>query len=404
MKTLSGIRLWGFIALFTSFIASTYGFGIYLFPAIAPEMIKDIRFTYAEMGITTGFVQAGFLFFALVSGLLTNKVGAFRIIKTSVLLCTLSLLGMIWANNFLVISLLLILMGGCAASVWVPMVEVCQKYISPNHQARALGLMSSGTSYGVFTNSILISFTLNDLGWRFIWIATFIIVALIYLCAFFIFRAIERHEAEVDSQSTSAQATSIPFLEKIRNLPRKTTAIIMLMMFLNGLSCMPFQTYLSSLLVGEHGLNIEQSASAWRLIGFVGMFGGFLIGWVADRITVRWTLLIVYLLLGQSTAILLYAEITPVSIYASSALFGLSFYAIFGLVPAYISHVYKNNTAALVFAFGNIALGLGGILGNTAGGWIKQATNTFERLYLIILFAAIGSAVLSIVMRSEKLD
>ena len=404
MKTLSGIRLWGFIALFTSFIASTYGFGIYLFPAIAPEMIKDIRFTYAEMGITTGFVQAGFLFFALVSGLLTNKVGAFRIIKTSVLLCTLSLLGMIWANNFLVISLLLILMGGCAASVWVPMVEVCQKYISPNHQARALGLMSSGTSYGVFTNSILISFTLNDLGWRFIWIATFIIVALIYLCAFFIFRAIERHEAEVDSQSTSAQATSIPFLEKIRNLPRKTTAIIMLMMFLNGLSCMPFQTYLSSLLVGEHGLNIEQSASAWRLIGFVGMFGGFLIGWVADRITVRWTLLIVYLLLGQSTAILLYAEITPVSIYASSALFGLSFYAIFGLVPAYISHVYKNNTAAIVFAFGNIALGLGGILGNTAGGWIKQATNTFEGLNLIILFAAIGSAVLSIVMRSEKLD
>ena len=404
MKTLSGIRLWGFIALFTSFIASTYGFGIYLFPALAPEMIKDIRFTYAEMGITTGFVQAGFLVFALVSGLLTNKVGAFRIIKTSVLLCTLSLLGMIWANNFLVISLLLILMGGCAASVWVPMVEVCQKYISPNHQGRALGLMSSGTSYGVFTNSILISFFLNDLGWRFIWIATFIIVALIYLCAFFIFRAIERHEAEVDSQSTSAQATSIPFLEKIRNLPRKTTAIIMLMMFLNGLSCMPFQTYLSSLLVGEHGLNIEQSASAWRLIGFVGMFGGFLIGWVADRITVRWTLLIVYLLLGQSTAILLYAEITPVSIYASSALFGLSFYAIFGLVPAYISHVYKNNTAAIVFAFGNIALGLGGILGNTAGGWIKQATNTFEGLYLIKLFAAIGSAILSIVMRSEKLD
>ena len=70
----------------------------------------------------------------------------------------------------------------------------------------------------------------------------------------------------------------------------------------------------------------------------------------------RWTLLIVYLLLGQSTAILLYAEITPVSIYASSALFGLSFYAIFGLVPAYISHVYKNNTAAIVFAFGGNVL------------------------------------------------
>ena len=125
-------------------------------------------------------------------------------------------------------------------------------------------------------------------------------------------------------------------------------------------------------------------------------------GWVADRITFRWALVIVYLLLGVSTTILLYAEATTASIYAASVLFGLAFYAIFGLVPAYISHVYKNNTAALVFAFGNIALGLGGIIGNTAGGWLKAETGTFEAMYLIILIASLGSVLVSLVIRGEK--
>ena len=402
MTPISGIHLWAFIVLFTSFIASTFGFGIYLFPSIAPVMIEDIQFTYGEMGITTGIAQAGFLCFALLSGLLTSKVGAFRIINASIVLCALSLFGLIWANNFITVSFLLIVMGGCAASVWVPMVEVCQNYISSNHQGRALGLMSSGTSYGVFINSILIAYLLDDFGWRSLWISTFLIVSFICLCAIFIFRGMNQSHDRNTEHSDKGVTSNVSLISKLRTLPKSTTTLIMLMMFLNGLSCMPFQTYLSSLLVDDNGLSVEQSASAWRLIGFVGMFGGFLMGWIADRITVRWTLSVVYILLGVSTAILLYTEVTPKSVYASSALFGLSFYAIFGLVPAYISHVYKNNTAALVFAFSNVALGLGGIVGNIAGGWLKQQIGTFDGVYTIILLAAIGSAFISIIMQREK--
>ncbi|MCY4304943.1 MAG: MFS transporter [Aestuariivita sp.] len=165
---------------------------------------------------------------------------------------------------------------------------------------------------------------------------------------------------------------------------------------------MPFQIYLSSFLVDDNGLSVEQSASAWRLIGFVGMFGGFLMGWVADRITVRWTLLVVYLFLSFSTGLLLFFEINTVIVFTAVALFGLSFYAIFGLVPAYISHVYKNNTAALAFSFGNVTLGLGGIFGNVIGGWLKQQMGTFDGIYTIILVAAAGSAIVCVIMRSEE--
>ena len=233
MILLSGARLYSAVTLFTAFIASTYGFGIYLFPAIAPAMIQDIQFTYSEMGLTTGITQAGFLIFALVSGLLTSYLGSFRIIMASIFLCALSLLGLIWADSFKIISILLIVMGGCTASVWVPMVEVCQKYISTNHQGKVLGLVSSGTSYGVFINSLLIAFLLDEFGWRSLWLATFMIVACICICAVFVFRSMENDNPHFDRQLATESDSATGIIKKLLSLPRETTVLIMLMMFLN---------------------------------------------------------------------------------------------------------------------------------------------------------------------------
>lgn len=403
MNKLSGMYFWIFAILFTSFITLTYGFGIYLFPALAPEMINDLNFNYAQMGITTGAVQVGFLIFALASGFLTNLLGAFRIIKASIILCALSLFGLIWADDFFTVSIFLILMGGCAASVWVPMVEVSQKYISAGYQGRVLGLMSSGTGYGVFINSFLIAYLLEDYGWRSVWLSTFCIVLLIGVSAFFLLKNLEKQDYGIgNSPDRINQLTRNNLWKKIKTLPFGQTITILFMMFLNGLSCIPFQTYLSSFLVDQQGASVDESAIAWRVIGGVGMVGGFIMGWVADRITVKWALVIVYVFLSVSTAILLYSKGSIVNLYTLSILFGLAFYSIFGLVPAYISHVYKDGTAALVFSFGNVFLGLGGIIGNALGGQLREKYGSFEGIYALILAASLCTVIISICMRSEQ--
>ncbi|MHC8509826.1 MAG: MFS transporter [Rhodospirillales bacterium] len=404
MNHLTGLRLWSFAALFTSFIAVTYGFGVYLFPAIAPEMIKDIGFTYSEMGVSTGAAQASFLLCALLAGFVTNKVGAFNVIKISLCVCVFSLLALIWAGDFFVISIFLILMGGAAASVWVPMVEVVQKHVPSRQRGMILGLMSSGTSYGVFVNSILIFYFLSSFGWRSLWIAVFLITVMICVAAFFMMRRLETADkhAETPAPGDNDGFRDVKIMERIRTLPKGVTSVIMLMMFLNGMSCIPFQTYLSSFLFESYGLASDETATAWRLIGAVGMFAGFVMGFIADRITVKWTLTVVYCFLSVSTAVLLYAAAFDFAVYAAAVLFGLSFYPIFGLLPAYISHMYKSGAATLVFAFGSTALGTGGVVGNSVGGWLRQETGAFEWTYMFILAASLGSLVLSLFMRSEK--
>jgi predicted MFS family arabinose efflux permease len=167
---------------------------------------------------------------------------------------------------------------------------------------------------------------------------------------------------------------------------------------------MPYQTYLSAFLQNEAGYSAATAAHAWRVIGLVGMFSGFAVGALADRITVRLGMFFTYGILAASCLLLLAARggDNLAALYGATVAFGVSFYAVFGLVPAYIGHFFGSGSAALVFAFGNIALGLGGIIGNALGGWMKQSSGSFAPIYFVMLAAAVASAALTAVMPCEK--
>jgi predicted MFS family arabinose efflux permease len=386
------------VLLFTAYIASTYGFGLYLFPAMVESIRASVHFSYKTMGTISGFVQAGFMAAALMAGFLTVRLGALPMILGSIAACALALAGLAIAPDVVSMAVLLTVLGAAAAAIWVPMVEIARDHIARQHQAKALGLMSSGTSYGVFINSFLLTALLPSQGWRALWLATAAIVAMLAILGFLVLRGSEqKSSARTDDHPPSMRA-------RIRTLPARLTAAIVLMMFLNGLSCMPYQTYLSAFLQDEAGYSAATAAYAWRVIGLVGMFSGFAVGALADRITVRLGMFFTYGILAASCLLLLAAPggDNLAALYGATIAFGVSFYAVFGLVPAYIGHFFGSGSAALVFAFGNIALGLGGIVGNALGGWLKASSGSFAPIYVVMLVAAIASAALCVIMPSEK--
>ncbi|PLL10184.1 hypothetical protein C0V75_21800 [Tabrizicola sp. TH137] len=389
------------VFLFTAFIAATYGFGVYLFPAIVEAIRVEIPFTYGTLGTISGLVQAGFMISAIAAGLLTLRYGPVPLILGSVITCALCLAGLAFAPNVVIISILLIVLGCCAVIVWVPMVEVARDVVSTAHQGKALGLMSSGTSYGVFVNSVLMITILPVYGWRWVWATTAFLVGVLALISIIRLRTLYARQS---SNSNRDVANTIPLKERFTLLAKPLPAVIFLMMFLNGLSCMPFQTYLSAFLQGEANLSQVEAASAWRIVGIVGMVSGVVVGALADRISVRHAMTITYLILVSACLTLINVPSTKgdLLLIISAICFGTAFYAVFGLVPAYISQVFGKGNAAIVFSFGNIALGLGGIVGNIAGGILKEATGTFNSAYIAMAIAASLSALLSILMPSER--
>lgn len=386
------------VLLFTAFVAAAYGFGIYLFPAMVEPIRGEIGFTYGTMGTISGLVQAGFMAMSLLAGLLTVRLGAMPLVLTAVALCAAALAGLSAAPNVAALAVLLTLLGGCAAAIWVPMIEIARAHVPARHLGKALGLMSSGTSYGVFVNSLLLTSLLASAGWRAVWLAASLLVVALALLA-----VLRLGRMTAPPPRTTAHGP-LSTAARLRTLPRGLTAAVLFMMFLNGLACMPFQTYLSAYVHAEAGHDATTAAQLWRTIGLVGMASGFGIGWLADRITVRLGLIATYLILALACVLLVQADGAAGRwlLQAAAVCFGLSFYAVFGLVPAYISHAFGTGAAALVFALGNVAVGLGGIAGNLMGGSLKTITGSFEPAYWVMLAAALCSALLSALMPNER--
>ncbi len=384
--------------LFTGFIAATYGFGVYLFSTVLPDMKNDLFFTYTEVGQIISLAQVGFLFAALTSGILAHKIGARRLILISMLACCLSLLGMVFVSQKWQIAILLTLAGAAAAAVWVPMVAVAQDAIPIKHQGKAIGLMSSGTAYGVFVNGLAIPILLPAYGWRAVWLFVFALSAIFLMWGWMRLSKLSPDQATTVPLPATVNHTNTQEKQSLPGLLRQPAcAIILIIMFLNGIACMPTQNYLMSYLRDELGYSIIEAGRAWSTIGLIGMFGGFIMGALADKMGVQKSLTLTYVLLAIATGLFLHHG-NPYEVYLGAAIFGLSFNAIFGLVPAFISLNFSKQTATLVFGFATVSLGVGSIVGNLFGGMVHDIAQSFSPIYQISIGMAFALAALSILL------
>lgn|GEM_PF-438179 len=387
--------------LLTSFVAATYGFGFYLFSQLVPDMRADLGFDMTVVGMITAAGQLGFLAFAILGAWLAPRIGGGQVVIGSVALCAACLMLLPLTDSILVVAILLTILGGTAASVYVPMVEIVSRAIAYEHRGKVLGLVSSGTSYGVFVNSLLVPyFVLNDT-WRGVWFSvgagTFVVTAIAIVTFWKL--GLFRHTPE-PPRAAAEGARSGGLLGGLRGVIAPWVLVIWVITFLNGFSTLPFQNYLSPYLREELGFPVEFAAWVWGVIGFIGMFAGFVVGWASDKTGVRMALVFTYVCVFAASAILVLAPTQTLAIGAG-VLFAVAFYPIFGLVPAYVAKTASGAQATVVFGVANVTLGVGGMMGNYFFGVLASAAGTFVWIYVAIAATALLLAVLSIVLPSE---
>ena len=288
-RTLDSVVL---AVVLTGFVASTYGFGVYLFANLVVDMRRDIGFDYTTVGLITGGAQIGFLLFSSVTSYISRYFEGWKISLVSTVITSLALLGLSVSDNIWLSGGLLILLGGCSASVYIPLAEIVAKGFSPGNRSRVMGLISSGTSYGVFINGLLVSFLTLHGGWRSIWLTAGVISVALCVIAWFLLRNLAAGEDSGFSRQRSAALDShAPWLSR-------SLYLTWVIAFLNGMALLPFQTYLAPFLRDELGVSVQDAGFIWTTIGAVGMASGFLVGWIADKVGVRASLAMCFLSAG----------------------------------------------------------------------------------------------------------
>lgn len=370
--------------LLTCFIAASYAFGIYLFSTLLPDMRAALALTYTEIGWITGLAQVGFLAGSLFSASLVRRLGAVRLILGSVFACCVSLGLMTQVGNAFHITALMMVTGCTAATVWVPMVAVVQNGIATQHQGKVLGLISSGTAYGLFLNGWSVPALLQVGDWKLVWLASALLTLALLCWGVLRLRVGVAAPPVAVPSAVPAAAPASAHKPKTTGigavLGDRTAVVVLLLMLLSGIACMPIMNYLLSFLREEVGYSAEQAGWVWSSIGFAGMFGGFAMGALADRIGVTRAVVFAYALLVCCTALfLLHRSVGEVLLGA--VIFGLAFNSLFGLIPAFVSLVFDASRVTTIFALGNAMLGLGSMLGNLLGGMLREHLQSFVPVF-----------------------
>ena len=384
--------------ILTSFVAATYGFGFYLFSVIVSDIRADLGFNYSTVGLITASGQIGFLLFSFLGSLATPILGGSQVVLGSALLCGICLTALSSASNVWQVATLLTILGGCAASVYVPMVELVGRVVDFQNRGKVLGLISSGTSYGVFINGLTVPFFVTHLNWRYLWLFVGCLTLLAVVISFFAFSKLGLFKSlyEGGSKDNSGKAESL-----WKASLSEATLLIWILTFLNGFSLMPFQNYLAPYLREELNFSVSTTSQVWTLIGFIGMGAGFLIGALSDRIGIQRSLFLSYVFILVAAMILNIAP-NSWSVLISGFCFAMAFYPIFGLIPAYLSKSSEIRNPTLVFGVANITLGLGGMLGNFLGGRSITLTGTFIWIYIAVSSVALISLFLVSFLQDER--
>lgn len=384
--------------VFTLYVAVAFGFGLYLFAFVVTRMREDLRFEYAAIGMVTGGAQVSYLAAALLCPRLADRLGGGTLIAGAAGASGGLLILFAWVQDVVQVGIVLAGLGAAAAFMVIPTVGVISRVVPFAYRSRVNGVVSSGTAYGQFVNGLVVPWLLPDHGWRIVWLSVGVAALAITGLGLLALRAF----APVAFGRDAARETTAPqSLGGGGKLLTSQNLIVWLLFALNGMTCGPWQNYIASFLADERHWSMATIGQVWSTIGVVGLFSGFGAGMAADRFGVRAVLAASYATLAAS-ALLVALHADSWQLRGAAVCFGLSFYAVYGLIPAYITKTVDPRSAVTVFAVANVFLGGGTTLGNVIGGFAPAMFGTLQSVFLAASATAVLGLIATTTLRDER--
>lgn len=161
---------WAWVVLAVCFVNLFINFSARLgYAVVFPEMIRHLGLSRTQGG--TIYNSYLFMYIAVtpLAGLLTDRLGARRVITSCAFLLGVGLVAMGMANSLVGACVSYAVVGLGATGMWVPVLTIVQRWFSPRRRGLALGIMSTGYGLGFATMGAVFPWIVNNLSWRYSW-------------------------------------------------------------------------------------------------------------------------------------------------------------------------------------------------------------------------------------------
>lgn len=161
---------WAWIILATCFINLFINYSVRLgYSVVLPEMIRDLGFNRTAGGSIFNAYLFSYIILTPLTGILTDRLGARRVISTCALILGVGIILMGTTKSLWTACVFYAVVGLGATGMWTPVITVVQRWFAPNRRGLALGILSTGYGLGFATMGVAFPWIVHHFNWRYSW-------------------------------------------------------------------------------------------------------------------------------------------------------------------------------------------------------------------------------------------
>ncbi|MND47761.1 L-galactonate transporter [compost metagenome] len=288
---------------------------------------------------------------------------------------------------------------GVGTSTYVPAITLATRWIAPNRQGLAFGILLSGASIGAVIFPVLLTQIIVRLDWRSAMEAVATLILLV--CVPLLLWLARMPEGSSAAGQRPAEQLAGHAIGHALRMPRYWLWVAMQMLL--TLSSLGIFIALVPYLVST-GYSAQDAAAFYAGIGAAALVGNFAFGVLSNRWRAT-NILMIGTCLGIAGILCLLAAPDPLLGVGAIALFSLAWGTTFNLVnqlsPLLLVEAMGQRNFGSLLGIGNLIAGLGSAFSPEAVGYLVDTTHSYS-LALLLCAALAAAALLPIALQHRS--
>ncbi|MFT4268050.1 MAG: MFS transporter [Xenophilus sp.] len=332
------------------------------------------------------------------AGALADRVGTGRTVLAGVLLVALGtvITPLMTSTAGLILAIGVLAAGGAGMAGPSVLMGAATRLVPPGQRGLATGVVNAGGSFGQFAMAPVAIGLTGAVGWAasIQWLG---VLALLALPAAWVLRGNAKALAAQAAGAAGSRALSAR--EAIAQaLATPGYLYLSTGFFVCGFHVAFLATHLPGVIVA---CGLPQAVGGWALavIGLFNIVGSLLMGWAVGRWRMKSLLAWVYTARAAAVLLFLLLPKTTAVVLAFSAVMGVSFLSTVPPTAGLVAKMFGPADMAMLFGLVMLAHQVGGFLGALLGGYVFQATGSYDGMWYADIVLAVGAALASLPIR-----
>ena len=364
-----------------------HGFGLWLQPITVERGWSRETFAFALAVQNLAWGAAG-----PISGMLADRLGAFRVLVAAGLLYAIGLVLMAVSNSGLAFTgsaglLIGVAQSGCTYAV---IYGVIGRNVSAEKRSWAFGIAAAAGSFGQFLMVPVENWLIGSLGWQNA-LYVLALVACVILPLALGLREPRATTVPHGHQQSIAQALREAF-------SYRSFQLLMLGYFVCGFQVVFIAVHMPSYLK-DHGFDPHVATVSLALIGLFNVFGTYGAGVLGQHYPKRYVLSAIYALRSVSIVAFLWLPLTPTSVYVFSSVMGVLWLSTVPPTNAVLAQMFGMQHMSMLSGFVFFSHQIGSFLGVWMGGKLYDSTGSYDVVWWLAVGLGVMAALVNLPVR-----